>query len=99
MMTPQELETIADVARDMLELTTREIDSANSFIDEALIRWMKNTKKLAETIQWLCDEIKQTERRTREQVAADLRAVHCVEWALAGQQAGEDAAIIALGDR
>jgi hypothetical protein len=39
------------------------------------------------------------ERRIREQVAQDLLAVDPVDWALAGQRAGQDAAQIALGER
>lgn len=38
------------------------------------------------------------ERQVREQVAREIEAVDPIEWALAGQSAGADAARIARGD-
>ena len=38
------------------------------------------------------------ERQVREQVAREIEAMDPVEWALAGQSAGADAARIARGD-
>lgn len=98
-MTQDELTTIEGVAREIIDTTTIEIETSNIMTDDTLIRWLENAKKLAETMLWLCDEVKQVEQRTREQVAADIRAVDGFEWALAGQQAGNDAAMIALGER
>jgi hypothetical protein len=56
-MTNDELETIADVARELIEFTNREIEKTNLFMNDTLFKWLHITKKQAETTLWLCDEL------------------------------------------
>lgn len=57
-MTDEELETITEVARELVEFTDREIDKTNQVMNDTLFKWLHITKKQAETTLWLCDELR-----------------------------------------
>lgn len=94
-MTNQDIEDVRKNATSLID------DVRADMVNESRTArfWMQRTIDMANAVLALCTEVEQTEQRTREQVAADLRVVDGFEWALAGQQAGNDAAQIALGER